>query len=144
MRFRQALFARDGTNEKEALSTIFRSVGPYIGRATQSEVSLQCDNSDVFDRFKAPAPLIFTATVIISSARGCRATIAWPSLKKVCLLVVPWTLAWFLLLPIAISYAMARDGSSGGVIRLAIIDETGVERRLFLEDSFVTPPKLVE
>ena len=39
---------------------------------------------------------------------------------------------------------MARDGSSGGVIRLAIIDEAGVERRLFLEDSFVTPPKLVE
>ncbi len=31
--------------------------------------------------------------------------------------------------PTAISHAMARDGSSGGNIRLVIIDEAGVERR---------------
>lgn len=29
----------------------------------------------------------------------------------------------------ALSHAMARDGSSGGVIRMAIIDENGVERK---------------
>ena len=29
----------------------------------------------------------------------------------------------------ALSHAMARDGSSGGVIRLAVIDESGVERK---------------
>lgn len=32
----------------------------------------------------------------------------------------------------ALSLAMARDGSSGGVIRLAIIDSSGVERRVIL------------
>lgn len=32
--------------------------------------------------------------------------------------------------PIALSLAMARDGSSGGVIRLAAITEAGVERRV--------------
>jgi len=30
----------------------------------------------------------------------------------------------------ALAHAMARDGSSGGVIRLAIIDEAGVERKM--------------
>jgi 20S proteasome subunit beta 1 len=31
----------------------------------------------------------------------------------------------------ALSIAMARDGSSGGVIRLAIITQAGVERKVF-------------
>jgi 20S proteasome subunit beta 1 len=30
----------------------------------------------------------------------------------------------------ALSLAMARDGSSGGVVRLAIIDKDGVERKM--------------
>ena len=32
----------------------------------------------------------------------------------------------------AISHAMARDGSSGGVIRLVVIDKTGVEKEVVL------------
>ena len=32
----------------------------------------------------------------------------------------------------AISHAMARDGSSGGVIRMVIIDSTGVEKEVIL------------
>ena len=43
----------------------------------------------------------------------------------------------------AISLAMARDGSSGGVIRLAVIEETGVERLVFTESEFVTSNMLV-
>lgn len=35
----------------------------------------------------------------------------------------------------AIAHAMARDGSSGGVIRLAIIDKDGVERRFIPGDQ---------
>lgn len=35
----------------------------------------------------------------------------------------------------AISHAMARDGSSGGVVRLAIIDKEGVERRFLPGDK---------
>lgn len=31
----------------------------------------------------------------------------------------------------ALSIAMARDGSSGGVIRLAVITQTGIERKVF-------------
>lgn len=33
---------------------------------------------------------------------------------------------------LAISHAMARDGSSGGVIRLVIIDQAGVEKEVVL------------
>ncbi len=32
---------------------------------------------------------------------------------------------------LALALAMARDGSSGGVMRLAIIDKNGFERMLF-------------
>ena len=32
-----------------------------------------------------------------------------------------------------LALAMARDGSSGGVIRLAVIDASGVERSVFTE-----------
>ena len=32
----------------------------------------------------------------------------------------------------AISHAMARDGSSGGVIRLVVIDQTGIEKEVVL------------
>lgn len=35
----------------------------------------------------------------------------------------------------ALSYAMARDGSSGGVIRLCTIDESGVDRRMIPGDQ---------
>jgi 20S proteasome subunit beta 1 len=35
----------------------------------------------------------------------------------------------------AISHAMARDGSSGGVIRLVIIDQSGVEKEVVLGDK---------
>ena len=35
----------------------------------------------------------------------------------------------------AIAHAMARDGSSGGVIRLAIIDQSGVQRECILGDQ---------
>jgi 20S proteasome subunit beta 1 len=35
----------------------------------------------------------------------------------------------------ALSLAMSRDGSSGGVIRLAIIDKDGVERKLIPGDK---------
>jgi len=41
----------------------------------------------------------------------------------------------------ALALAMNRDGSSGGVIRLAIIDNEGVERRVFLGDEI---PKFYE
>lgn len=36
-----------------------------------------------------------------------------------------------------ISHAMARDGSSGGVIRLVIIDESGVEKEVVLGKSLM-------
>lgn len=35
----------------------------------------------------------------------------------------------------AISHAMARDGSSGGVIRMVVIDKTGVSTVIFLESA---------
>ena len=35
----------------------------------------------------------------------------------------------------SVSLAIGRDGSSGGVIRIAIIDENGVERKLFTGDD---------
>ena len=41
----------------------------------------------------------------------------------------------FIVLSLAISLAMSRDGSSGGVIRLAVITEEGVERLLFSGDD---------
>lgn len=36
---------------------------------------------------------------------------------------------------LALSLAMARDGSSGGVIRLGIITKDGVERKVILGDE---------
>lgn len=41
----------------------------------------------------------------------------------------------FLLLSTALALAMERDGSSGGVIRLAAIEESGVERQVLLGDQ---------
>lgn len=41
----------------------------------------------------------------------------------------------------ALALAMSRDGSSGGVIRLGIITEAGVERRVILGDDL---PKFFE
>lgn len=35
----------------------------------------------------------------------------------------------------ALSLAMSRDGSSGGVIRLAVIKEDGVTRKVFLPNE---------
>jgi 20S proteasome subunit beta 1 len=35
----------------------------------------------------------------------------------------------------SLSLAMSRDGSSGGVIRLAIIDKDGVTRKVLLQDE---------
>ncbi|GIY31487.1 proteasome subunit beta type-6 [Caerostris extrusa] len=35
----------------------------------------------------------------------------------------------------AISQAMWRDGSSGGVIRMGVITEKGIERKLFIGDE---------
>ena len=42
-----------------------------------------------------------------------------------CYLIHGYTIA-------VISHAMARDGSSGGVIRLVIIDKTGIEKEVIL------------
>ena len=39
------------------------------------------------------------------------------------------------ILHIALALAMSRDGSSGGVIRIASIEESGVERFLFTGDE---------
>ena len=39
-----------------------------------------------------------------------------------------------------VSHAMARDGSSGGVIRLAIIDASGVEKIVVLGDNLPFMP----
>ena len=39
-----------------------------------------------------------------------------------------------------ISHAIARDGSSGGVIRLVIIDSTGVEKEVVLGDQLPFMP----
>jgi len=38
----------------------------------------------------------------------------------------------------AVALAMSRDGSSGGIIRLAAIDETGIERRVILGNELPT------
>lgn len=38
----------------------------------------------------------------------------------------------------ALSLAMARDGSSGGVIRLAVITESGVVRHFYAADQIPT------
>uniref|UniRef100_A0A7S1TR76 proteasome endopeptidase complex n=1 Tax=Phaeomonas parva TaxID=124430 RepID=A0A7S1TR76_9STRA len=43
----------------------------------------------------------------------------------------------------AISHAMARDGSSGGIIRLCTIDETGVTREYIPGDELPYPPESV-
>eukprot|EP01038_Epipyxis_sp_PR26KG_P007970 gene7970-10810_t len=40
----------------------------------------------------------------------------------------------------AVSHAMARDGSSGGVIRLVIIDKSGVEKEVILGDNLPFMP----
>ena len=45
-------------------------------------------------------------------------------------------LSHFLLLAVAL--AMSRDGSSGGIIRLAAIDESGIERRVILGNELPT------
>ena len=37
-------------------------------------------------------------------------------------------MVYFLILHVAVSLAMSRDGSSGGVSRLAVITKEGVER----------------
>ncbi len=39
----------------------------------------------------------------------------------------------------ALMLAMSRDGSSGGVVRLATIDKGGASRRLITPDAFPTP-----
>ena len=44
----------------------------------------------------------------------------------------------FLFFSKAVALAMARDGSSGGIIRLAAIDETGIERRVILGNELPT------
>ena len=38
----------------------------------------------------------------------------------------------------AVALAMSRDGSSGGIIRLAAIDESGIERRVILGTELPT------
>lgn len=38
----------------------------------------------------------------------------------------------------SLSLAMSRDGSSGGVIRMAIIDKDGVTRKVFAGDEIPT------
>lgn len=40
----------------------------------------------------------------------------------------------------AISHAMARDGSSGGVIRLVVIDQSGIEKEVVLGDNLPFKP----
>ena len=39
---------------------------------------------------------------------------------------------------LAVALAMSRDGSSGGIIRLAAIDETGIEKRVILGNELPT------
>lgn len=39
---------------------------------------------------------------------------------------------------LAVALAMSRDGSSGGIIRLAAIDEEGIERRVILGNELPT------
>ena len=39
---------------------------------------------------------------------------------------------YFFSLLSAVALAMSRDGSSGGIIRLAAIDESGIERRVIV------------
>ena len=40
----------------------------------------------------------------------------------------------------AVAHAMARDGSSGGVIRLVTIDETGIQKEVVLGDKLPFGP----
>ena len=40
----------------------------------------------------------------------------------------------------ALSHAMARDGSSGGCLRLAIVDEAGVDRQFIAGDKLPYGP----
>ena len=40
--------------------------------------------------------------------------------------------------PAAVALAISRDGSSGGVIRMATIDESGVERKVFTGSDIPT------
>ena len=65
--------------------------------------------------------------------------------------ILPLTLLTFLTAPLplalpthhfapAISHAMARDGSSGGVIRLVTIDQTGVAKEVVLGDRLPFMP----
>lgn len=44
------------------------------------------------------------------------------------------------MIPTAIAHAMARDGSSGGVIRLVTIDKTGVSREFIPGDKLPYGP----
>lgn len=41
---------------------------------------------------------------------------------------------------VVISHAMARDGSSGGVIRLVVIDKDGVEKEVVMGDQLPYMP----
>lgn len=45
---------------------------------------------------------------------------------------------FFFFLLSAVALAMSRDGSSGGIIRLAAIDESGIERRVILGNELPT------
>jgi len=47
---------------------------------------------------------------------------------------------YFINLKIAIAHAMARDGSSGGVIRLVIIDKDGVQKECLYGDGLPYNP----
>ena len=40
--------------------------------------------------------------------------------------------------PAAVALAISRDGSSGGVIRIATIDESGIERKVFTGSDIPT------
>ena len=48
-----------------------------------------------------------------------------------------FTLPFFCCLS-AVALAISRDGSSGGIIRLAAIDESGIERRVILGHELPT------
>jgi 20S proteasome subunit beta 1 len=39
----------------------------------------------------------------------------------------------------AVAHAMSRDGSSGGVIRLVVIDQSGVEKEVCLNEDLPAP-----
>ena len=67
------------------------------------------------------------------------ALLIFPVFFELCVRVLPLILS-AVLFP-AVSLAISRDGSSGGIVRLAAIDQSGIERRVILGNEL---PKFYE